>query len=442
MFSLKNAGVHLLSKIITVAFTAIFGVYSFSSGIFKLPPKTPEDFTPIIRFAVCSDIHLNTNEDGKVNAERFAKLFKECYNFSEKSDSYKNFDAVIVAGDMTDEGKEEEYELYRSVIDENIKDGTEMLHCMGNHEYIESRNDSTVDPHENYKKYAEEELFTHKVINGYHFIGISLFDGEENIGKENLKWLEEELDKAVEADPNKPIFVFQHPHPTLTVYGSVNWSDIEVRKVLSKYPQVIDFSGHSHNNSADPRSLWQGSFTAMGTGSLSALLGNLNYIKTDCESNIPSAAFTLVEADENGNVRIRVFDTERNIFFDNIDYFLPNVTDVKNRFYTWGNLRSLDTRPKFPEGSEIKMALNEKGETVLSFPSAEGYFKAESYKVTATKGIKSTYSETVLSNYVSALTEDKEVNLGVLEKGKYIVSVTPSSPYGKLGRTLTAEFSV
>ena len=43
----------------------------------------------------------------------------------------------------------------------------------------------------------------------------------------------------------------------------------EFAEILKNYPQVVDFSGHSHVPINDPRSIHQKHFTALGTGSLS-----------------------------------------------------------------------------------------------------------------------------------------------------------------------------
>ena len=146
-----------------------------------------------------------------------------------------------------------------------------------------------------------ENVDTDIVINGYHFIGVSYDDnGKTFSGK--TEWLKERLDNATKENPNKPIFVYQHPSPTLTIYGSISWSDFDIRKVLSDYPQVVDFSGHSHYSPSDPRNVWQGEFTAIGCGSLKALMSNLNYIEGDNDAPGKSAAAWLVEADNEGSI--------------------------------------------------------------------------------------------------------------------------------------------
>lgn len=440
MFSLKNLFNHFLYKALTLIFTAFFSGYSLFGGTGKEFPVTPDSFAPVLRFAVCSDIHLSDDAD-HTNSKRYASLFEQSYKYSVEHSSYNKLDAVMVCGDFTDEGTEGEYKIFSDITSENIRPETTMLVCMGNHEFIESRNDDTVDPFENYRKYVSDDTETHEVINGYHFIGFSYSDNEENFdGK--LEWLDEQLKLATAENEHKPVFVFQHPHPTLTVYGSINWGKIGVRRVLSKYPQVVDFSGHSHYASTDPRTVWQGSFTAIGTGAVTGLMGNLNYILGDAYGQFDTGSYNVVEVDADGNIRMQIYDCESLEFFTDCEYYFKNPTDKKNRIYTWGNRRSFDTAPQFPEGAEITITENEKNETILSFPDAMGYYPAESYKVTVSLGWKNIYEETVLSDYIIAKDRDMTVNIGTLEKeGTYKIKIKPSSPYAKQGKALKASYT-
>ena len=438
--SLTNSFNHFLYKVITLAFTTLFGVYSVTGGLCKEPPEVPEDFTPVLRFAVCSDIHLDGTPDQN-NAKRFADLFKNSYKYSEEHATYNNLDAVMVCGDMTDEGTPEQLKRYATIIDENIKDGTTMLQCLGNHEFIHERNNEGVNTIENYKNIVSETINTHEVINGYHFIGVSYADKSENFD-DHLKWLDEQLKIATKEDKNKPVFVFQHPHATLTVYGSIHWGDIGIRSVLEKYPQVVDFSGHSHYASVDPRTVWQGSFTAIGTGSIYGLMGNRNYLTGDQYSQFWTGSYNLVEVDADGNIRMLIYDCVSKQYFSNIDYYFKNPTKLTNRVYNWANMYSLDTKPQFPENSVITSELTDEGETKIVFPRAKGYFEAESYKVTIQKDNKNVYEDTLISNYILASDKDMWVNVGVLEEGTYKVTVKPSSPYARQGKTLKGEITV
>lgn len=83
------------------------------------------------------------------------------------------------------------------------------------------------------------------------------------------KWLARELEKASKDTPDKPIFVMTHNQPKDTCYGSEDWGDSSLNEVMSKYPNAVIFSGHSHYSILDERSIWQGDYTVLSTQSLS-----------------------------------------------------------------------------------------------------------------------------------------------------------------------------
>ena len=400
---------------------------------------TPDDFTPVVRFVVCSDIHLDGDENQQA-AKRFANLFNDMYDYAEGCE-YKNLDAVLVAGDFTGGGAEKEYQIFNKIVEENKKDETQLLAVLGNHEFIDYRDVDATVGYDVYRKYINEDVDTDVVINGYHFIGVSYDDnGSTFSGK--TKWLDERLKKATAEDPDKPVFVYQHPHPALTVYGSVNWGDVETRAVLSKYPQVVNFSGHSHYAASDPRSVWQGEFTAVGCGSLSAFMGNLNYIDGDKDAPGNSGGAWLVECDANGNVSMKLYDIENRTFFDNIDYYFTNLSKTSKRTYTWRQQKALDTAPKFPEGATVTSYVDENNDTIITFPEAEGYYPAENYKIKVTRKSKTVYSGTVISEYVRATDDDVSVNLGHLSSGEYKVKIVAYSPYAKKGEKIKQTITV
>ncbi len=430
-------GANFFAKFMTMLFTAFFSFFSFSAGTGKTPPEVPEDFIPVLRFAVCSDVHLSGEKDD-VNAKEFREFFTQSYAYGNESPVYKNLDAVMICGDMTEWGREKEYAMFSRIIDEELKGDTKSLVCMGNHEFIEEREVEGINAFDNYKKYVGENVDTHEIINGYHFIGLSYSDKDENYDESKVNWLKAELDKAVADTGDKPIFVFQHPHPTLTVYGSIHWSEIKISSVLRKYPQVIDFSGHSHYCSSDPRSIHQGTFTAVGTGAITGLIGNINYLDGDAGTTIPSASYDIVEVDTQGNVRIKIFDAYNDMFYPENDHYLP----LGERFYTWGNSKSFDTKPVFGEG-EITAKVNEEGEILISFPDAKGYYDAVSYNVTVKNSNgKVVYVASVLSEYVSSVDDGMNVNIGKQEKGEYSVKVTAVSPFAKVSKALKGSVEV
>jgi len=440
MFSFMNSINQFVSAFLTIVFTGCFSIFSLIGGTGKELPKTPDDFTPVMRFAICSDVHLN-GEEGTDEAKKFDAMFKDVYEYTESCE-YDKLDAVIVAGDFATSGKPVEYAQFNKIVNANIKEETQLITCIGNHEFISYRDEDPTVAYTVYKECQNEELDTHTVINGYHVIGVSYADDAKTFNGK-LTWLRNELDKAVKDDPTKPIFVFQHPQPFGTVYGSVNWGTLQVRTVLEAYPQVIDFSGHSHYNLSDPRSIWQGTFTAVGTGSITTLQGNLNYLTGGEDSPYESGGFWIVEADKDGNVRLQAYDVVSHMFFENCDYYFSDITNLRNRSYTWGNFKSLDTAPEFPANAAIASELDSDNNTILSFADANGYYKAENYKIIVSKSFfNNVYEETVLSDYVRADSTTMTVNLGQLEAGTYNVKITPYSPFSRAGKALTGTITV
>ncbi len=436
---MTNALSQFLSKTLTSVFGFCFLPSGIKNGIKTERVTTPADFEPVLRFAVCSDVHLN-GEENQEAALRLKRLLDDMYEYSEGR-AHKTLDALMVAGDFTGGGAEKEYESFNKIINENKRDETKLLIVLGNHEFINYRDVDATVGYTVYKKYINEIVDTDEVLQGFHFIGVSYDDnGKTFTGK--AKWLEEKLYALTREDPEKPIFVYQHPAPTLTVYGSGNWGDTTMKSVLKKYPQVVDFSGHSHYAPSDPRSVWQGAFTAVGCGSLSAFMGNLNYIDGDKDAPGKSGGAWLVEVDAKGNVSMKLYDVENRRFFKDVDYYFTDLSSTSKRAYTWHQQKTKDTKPLFPKNTKIAVHTDEKGEAVLSFPEAKGFYPAENYKITVKNANKKVYENTVISEYVRATDDDVKVNLGTLDKGEYFVKITAYSPYAKKGQALKEAITI
>lgn len=447
MISFTNLLNGFVFKVVTMFFSAFFALPSAPSGIFKDLPKADDDFTPVLRFVVVSDIHLSGDPEEE-NAKRLATLFEDSYAYAD-SQEYKTIDAFIAAGDIATGSSEEnaseivdsQFEVFNEVVNENIREETQVLCVLGNHEFINFRDYDPTITYEKYKKYIYKDVDRHEVINGYHFICVSYDDDAYHFtGKK--EWLKQELDKAVADTPDKPIFVINHPHPFGTVYGSVIWGDLDLRTVLSQYPQVVDFSGHSHYAANDPRSIWQESFTAVGCGCLANQMSSLDYLTSGQDVAGESGCFWIVEADKDGNVRLKLYDIVNRCFFSDVDYYLENSSKVFGRRYTWNNLKSLDTAPQFPDGATITSSVDDEGNLILSYPDASGYFPAESYKINVYQGTKSIVSGSYDSNYARAIRNGVNTNVGKVENGTYSVTITPYSPYAKAGKTLKAQITV
>lgn len=436
---LSNTFNQFLFKFITGFFTVVFALMAFPAPSKRELPKAPDDFNPVIRFAVTSDVHLNGDPEQPA-ALRLAELFEDSYAYA-GGEKYNKLDAVIVAGDFATNGKDEEYALFNSIVENNKRDETEIICVLGNHEFINYRDYDASLTYDHYKEFIHEDVDRHLVINGYHFIACSYAEDGKTFDSKKA-WLTENLKEATKENPDKPVFVIQHPHPFGTVYGSVNWGDFTLRTVYEKYPQIVDFSGHSHYAPSDPRVIWQGAFTAVGTGSLSAFMGNLNYIAGDEDAPGESGGFWICEADADGNIRLRLYDIVSHSFFEKNDYYLTDITEKSKHLYTWNNLKSLDTAPAFPDNSVISSDKDDEGNTLLVFPNAGCRWNTEDYKITVKNGNEEVFAQTVISNYVRSDLTEMSVNIGNVEPGEYSVSIIPVSPYAKEGKALKGNITV
>ena len=355
-------------------------LFCLPAGLFKdFEARADEENNDVVlRFSALSDVHFKVSPEAQ-EVDRFRRSMSFMYEYSAKQ-KYPKFDAMLVAGDFSDHGYDEELLLFRKIMDEGIKPGTETILCMGNHEFIKG------------SKKRWEEIFerdSNKVynVNGFSFIALSPERGTCRNGDflYALDWFKDALDDAVKASPDKPIFTFQHYHVTPTVYGSRgedNWGTIDLFETLQKYPRVIDFSGHSHYPINDPRSAWQGNFTAFGTGTLSYFeMGSEGgrYNKFP-EGYRNAAQMYVVEVRKDNSVTLKPYDLITNSFFD-VVYYVPKPGQTDSYLYTDKRYIKND-RPVWPQDAAIRHEnIDGEGVSRLTFPQATCSDIVHSYRV-------------------------------------------------------------
>ncbi|MDF2881758.1 MAG: purple acid phosphatase/fibronectin domain protein [Clostridiaceae bacterium] len=240
---------------------------------FVMSPKHvyAEDNTrPILQIPVISDIHIQNQcqKDRLIKALNDYKIIAPNYN------------VMVFVGDITDHGYSSEYDNFMNIINNNVQQNAEKVIVMGNHEYNEVWYKGIVQSDIYINRFKEKtkmpNVYYDKWIAGYHFITLGADDLNYNsaadgrISDKEYSWLEIIL--AVNANANKPIFVFLHQPIPYTVYGSQHWggnfTDGKLFNILKKYPQVILFTGHSHALLDYPRTVYQNGFNMVNTGSV------------------------------------------------------------------------------------------------------------------------------------------------------------------------------
>ncbi|MBO7678162.1 MAG: metallophosphoesterase [Thermoguttaceae bacterium] len=411
------------------------GVFALACLPSRLLAENSDDI--LLRAVVMSDVHFSDNP-ASAEVERLNRVLDLMYSWSEKQ-SYPNFDALVVAGDMTNHGSQEEMTLFKQTMDGKIRPGTQKLLCMGNHEFYHD-SASPEATHEGWKEMFGVEDNAHYIVNGFHFIALSPEKGTCRDGDYLYKidWLREQLEQAKADDPQKPIFLFHHYHLTETVYGSLNgdcWGINDLRELLDQYPTVIDFSGHSHYPINDPRSVWQGNFTAFGTGTLSYFeMEGGHYNKFPPGYNIAAQCY-VVEVHRDNSVAVRPFDIISKDFFD-VAYLVAEPGNIDRYLYT-DKRYDLAPRPYWKPGTEVRTENPSCFGVTLTFRQGCDKTIVHSYRVDLTDET-GPEAETLppiyawSEYYFQPIPDPMRITLDTLEPSRrYRAEITAINPFGK-----------
>ena len=336
-------------RVLLSVFT-LFASFMTPSYVAPVSEIKADDFIPVMRFVATSDTHIVSL--GDTGCQRTAAMLKTAYAISEADEDYKNLDAVVFSGDITDGGKLGSFLAFGAVTDNEIREGTERLAVVSKaHDgYRFNKNSLKV-----FNGVTGQETDFHRVIGGFHFIGISRSATLKHYTKDQVQWLDENIAAAVEADPDKPVFVFQHEHVRDTVYGSSKsdgWGLETFTEVLSKYPQVVHISGHSHFPANDPRAVWQGSFTAINDGGLAyyelAVDGRNGQFPEEKDRMTQAL---IVEVDADNRVLVKVLDVDAGEIMR--EFLIDNITEENKTKYSFETRKAASSAPVFPEGAAL-----------------------------------------------------------------------------------------
>lgn len=242
----------LISFLTAFSITGFFG----NTGDNTYDVKNADDI--LLDFAVISDVHMTD--------EYLRRMVLES-GLDDMTNAVNKPDALVIAGDMTDDGIESDYEnLSKAFSGYNPADN--ILLALGNHDTWTDEDDRYEPVKENFLKYSKEiadrdltECYYSTEINGYTFI-VMASEGTHvaaYISPAQLEWLRAEMDKAAEKE--LPIFVISHwpvafthglpesfgeeePEPMDGSFGDQN---AEVEAILKDYENVFLISGHIHN---------------------------------------------------------------------------------------------------------------------------------------------------------------------------------------------------
>lgn len=381
-----------------------------------------KNFKPVLRFMVVSDIHYR--DEDSIERARMKQAVETAYALSEKEE-YSNLDALYVVGDFATRGTEEQMLAFKDTLDKTVKGNTKVVLSMASHEFFAGEEVAL----ERFKRIFAQQPDSHEVINGYHFISVTCTNGC-HFDDAKREWVAAELKKAALDNPRRPIFFFQHPHIMGTVYGSANWGEDELTDILMNYPQIIDFSGHSHAPINDPRSIHQRHFTCLGTGTLSYFeLDEFDKIYGTCPPGKEKAAqMLIVEADADMRVRIYPYDLITSNFFP-FTWKIDEAWNVDSYLYTDKRYKS-DLAPYFTDDAKITVKDVSADGFTAEFDQAkidEEYVNDYNIRVKDANGVIVRNAAIWSEFYFYEMPEKLSIRFDGLASGEYTVEIYANS---------------
>ncbi len=217
-----------------------------------------------LRATIAADAHLDINHSTpRFPMDRLCDTLADAKNLQA--------DAVVIVGDITSHGIQENWDLARTCFAEKPDCAENILFVVGNHDFWNDKEDEYAHGFAQYQAgcrdivgESPEKPYFAKVIIGYSFICL----GNESpkgcdayISDTQLAWLDAEL-KTATAE-GKPAFVFCHQSlngrhglprtweaeekPNMSPdEGGVGAQSEAIEKIMKGYPNVFYFSGHSH----------------------------------------------------------------------------------------------------------------------------------------------------------------------------------------------------
>lgn len=432
-----------------------------------------------LRLGVLSDIHL-TEADSTDMFIKALSLFRD-----------RGVDGVVVAGDLADRGAGFQLHYmadawYSVFPDDKAPDGhhVEKIFIYGNHDirswkskaakklpyYADIMADRILGDTDR-RAEVWEDCFHEKwapiymkEVKGYKFI-CAHFENDNNV-----PGLELFMDHA-DLPSDKPFFYIQHPHPKGTCLAPWVWGqdDGTTTRILSRYPNAVALSGHSHSSLTDERAVWEGEFISINTAALKYIIpfGGRENSKVDMsKENVPAQMPYIDGKDGHQGQIMTVYDNYLTLEKWDIGNGLPLadnwVIPLRDGSFSWKERAERATAPEFSKGAAVSVTTGhgedrygvEQDQVTVHFPTVKGGKKAvraHDYEVQVE--IEDVdLQKTVLTKYVYSpkfyLAPEKDADetvcvFGVSElpEGKrYRFAVRPRECFGKKGGAIYSDW--
>jgi len=414
--------------------------------------KVDKQCRPLLRIAALSDIqgYPYPEDAGMRNLERALDVLAPLKP-----------DVVVNGGDINDTGNDADaVRYYRARCDARLGPLPHVA-CIGNHELCflrpelqPSRTPDAIRRDFNAVfGYAPDARVVRASVKGYEFVALHL-SRPEGYSEGEIAEFGDTLAAAVARDPSKPVFAVTHYHPKDTVNDSRQEEKSgALRRLFNRYQQVVSLSGHTHGSLRDPRSIWQGGFTAVETstlcyGSLGLEPPAANQISCLLPYGHESVGCLCLDVFDN-RIAVRRFDVRERAEIDpDTPWTVPWPHNPNRAPYRFETRSAAEATPRFPANPEPTLWYDY-GFVYLLFAAAEPREGVLGYRVElADAGTGRTTTHFHVSDFYRAPScrTDRIVFRappGALEPGRrYRCRIVPVGFFGAEGGPLEWSFAI
>lgn len=405
-----------------IIFAAMLSAVSF--GLAAADGKSP-----LMRVAFITDTHVYIKPQSAMLVKEAYKLFKSL-----------KVDAVVNCGDIADRHHPTAYKHYRDAVSEAY--GNEKLpvefFAYANHDIGRDKKISRAQYFADLKKHLnifhDPESITK--FKGYNFVTV-----QQSVDEKTFEKL---IAHAVKDTPDKPVFLIDHMPAGSTVYDSATWGVWWRRKILEKYPQVVQFSGHVHGTLANELNIWQGKFTAVNIGGLAywhaVLMGNVVASRN-------SDMALVMDVYKDKLVMRRFFCKTKNEYQPDTPWVVQLPYDPAAAVYSPEKRNRESAAPEFDKDAKVMVSVEHDG-AVIKFPRAKHkdgvfFYKQELFRKDNGQWVRFSRKDIMGDFDIDNRPETVEffINNGYLDSNKeYKIKLTPVHVFGKAGAPIYGEF--
>ncbi|MBR7104662.1 MAG: metallophosphoesterase [Lentisphaeria bacterium] len=383
---------------------------------------------PLAKAGFVSDTHVTPSLKSCIPLEKALRLCKA-----------HKVDLLINCGDVADKPHPQAYIHYRNTVKKVYPQNKpfEMMplawhdvSCYGNYKTAWAKG----WPH--FKKALELEhgLYHEHTLAGYTFL---LVPQEPDFVR-----FEKMIASACQKTPDKPVFLIDHYPASHTVFRSKTWGDARRRKILDKYPQIIQLCGHIHGNIRRENCIWQGNFTVV----------NIPCCRQSVGKVVPLNGQAVIMEIFKNKVVFRRFDVMTGKEYRPEDrWIIPLPHDPGTAPYT-EKMRKRLPAPQFPKNSRITFKPDKIpfDSLLFTFPEAQGKYGVFTYSTQLfRKTPQGAWEKFMVKDMPGNYQKDPEqritaafsLSAGFFDSGReYKISITPVDFFGNSGKSIETVF--